>query len=134
MARGEGLDLTQPFTRRQGWTAGFTDAQLRRRPFVRLYRGVYLSRGVPVTLEVRARGALLAAPDTASISHHTAAVLWGGSVPPCSSVHLTISRSQTVQVAGVRTHQSDRVRMTTFRRGLHITTPEQTFVDLAADL
>ena len=128
------LDLTQPFTWQQGLMAGFTAAQLRRRDVVRLYRSVYLSRDVPVSLEVRARGALLAAPDTAVISHQTAAVLWGGSVPPCSAIHLTISRSQTVQVAGIRTHQSDRVRETTFRRGLRLTTPEQTFVDLASDL
>jgi len=44
MATVGGLDLTQPFTRAQGLMAGLTDAQLRRRTFVRLYRGVYLSR------------------------------------------------------------------------------------------
>ncbi len=134
MATVGGLDLTQPFTRAQGLMAGLTDAQLRRRAFVRLYRGVYLSREMPASLETRARGALLAAPNSAVISHQTAAVLWGGSIPPSSAVHLTISRSHTFQAAGIRTHESDRARMTTFRRGLRVTTPEQTFVDLAGSL
>lgn len=75
MATVGGLDLTQPFTRAQGLMAGLTDAQLRRRAFVRLYRGVYLSREMPASLETRARGALLAAPNSAVISHQTAAVL-----------------------------------------------------------
>ena len=61
-------------------------------------------------------------------------MLWGGSIPPSSAVHLTISRSHTFQAAGIRTHESDRARMTTFRRGLRVTTPEQTFVDLAGSL
>ena len=134
MATSDALDTTQPFTRTQALTAGLTDAELRRRDFVRLYRGVYLSRQAPASLEVRARGALLLAPSTAVISHHTAAALWGGSVPHSSSVHLTIARSQSFQTAGVRTHESDRARDTTFHRGIRMTTPEQTFIDLAANL
>ena len=134
MATADVLDPTQPFTRTQALTAGLTDAELRRRDFVRLYRGVYLSRQAPASLEVRARGALLLAPSTAVISHHTAAALWGGSVPHSSSVHLTIARSQSFQTAGVRTHESDRARDTTFHRGIRMTTPEQTFIDLAANL
>ena len=134
MATAGGLDLSQPFTRTQALIAGLTDAQLRRREFVRLYRGVYLPRQVTASLEVRARGALLVAPSTAVLSHHTAAVLWGGSVPHSSAVHLTIARAQSFQTAGVRTHESDRARDTVIRAGIRMTTPEQTFIDLAANL
>jgi hypothetical protein len=129
-----GLDLTRPFTREQALAAGVTDAQLRGRAFVRLYRNVYLARGEPAALDVRARAALLVAPSTAVVSHHTAALMWGGVVPESSAVHITISRAQSFQTGGVRTHESDRVREVTFRRGVRITTPEQTFVDLGASL
>jgi hypothetical protein len=134
MATADVLDPTQPFTRTQALIAGLTDDQLRRRDFVRLYRGVYLSRQAPATLEIRARGALLVAPSTAVISHHTAAALWGGAVPPSSAVHVTITRTQSFQTSGVRTHESDRARDITIRRGIRMTTPEQTFIDLAANL
>jgi hypothetical protein len=134
MATAGGLDLTQPFTRAQGLNAGLNDSQLRRRAFVRLFRGVYLARDTPVSLETRARGALLAAPKGAVVTHHTAAGLWGGSVPPSSAIHVTISRAQSFQTAGVRTHESDRPREITFRRGVRVTTPEQTFIDLASSL
>ena len=134
MATAAALDPMQPFTRTQALIAGLTDRQLRRREFVRLYRGVYLSRQAPASLEVRARGALLVAPSTAVISHHTAAALWGGSVPHSSAVHVTIARAQSFQTAGVRTHESDRTRDTTIRRGIRMTTPEQTVIDLASCL
>jgi hypothetical protein len=109
-------------------------AELRRRQVVRLFRGVYLARGTAPTLLVRARGALLLAPSTAVISHQTAASLWGGVVPATSDVHLTISRAQSFHASGIRAHQSDRAREVTVRHGVRMTTPEQTFVDLASRL
>lgn len=134
MATVENLDVTQPFTPDQGLEAGLTESQLRSRDFVRLFRGVHQSRDVPVTVQARARGAMLIAPSSAVISHHTAAVLWGGSVPASSDVHVTISRKQSFQTAGVRTHESDRPRATTVRRAVRMTSPEQTFIDMGSYL
>ena len=96
-----------------------------------LFRNCFLARDAPLTLDNRARGALLVAPSSAVISHHTAATLWGGAVPDSSDVHVTVSSDQSFQTAGVRTHESSRARSVTFRRGIRITTPEQTFIDLA---
>ena len=109
-------------------------AELRRRGVVRLFRSVYLSRAAAPTLLVRAHGAMLIAPSTAVISHQTAATLWGGVVPATSDVHLTTSRAQSFHASGIRTHQSDRSREVTVRNGVRMTTPEQTFVDLASRL
>ena len=108
--------------------------ELRRRGVVRLFRSVYLSRSTAPTLLVRARGAMLIAPSTGVISHQTAASLWGGVVPATSDIHVTISRAQSFHAEGIRAHQSDRPREVTVRHGLRMTTPEQTFVDLASRL
>jgi hypothetical protein len=128
------LDLSEPFTRCGALAAGYGDAQLRGRDFVRLYRGVYVSRSVPLTQEVRARGVLLIAPASAFVSHHTAASIWGGVVPASSSVHVTIPRALSFQTAGVRTHESDRERAVCVRHGVRLTSPEQTFVDMGSYL
>ena len=51
------------------------------------------------------------------------------------AVHLTISRSQTFQTGrGPHSRVGPGRATTTFRRGLRMTTPEQTFIDLAASL
>jgi hypothetical protein len=128
------LDVAVPFTRGQALASGTSAAQLRRRDYVRLFHNVYIGRGSALSLASRARGALLIAPSTAVVSHHTAAQLWGGSVPESSALHGTISRAQSFDVRGVRTHESDRPRDVTTRGGIRLTTPEQTFVDLGSSL
>ncbi len=134
MAATRTLDLSEPFTRGRALTAGYGEAQLRGRQFVRLYRGVYVARTVPLTAEVRARGALLLAPPPAFASHHTAGAIWGGVVPASSCVHVTIPRALSFQTAGVRTHESDRERAVCVRHGIRLTTPEQTFIDMGSYL
>jgi hypothetical protein len=128
------LDVTQPFTRAQARAIGLTDGQLRGHDFVRLFRNVLIARGLPVSLYTRARGALLVAPGSAFISHDTAAGLWGGSGPESSDVHVTISRQHSLHISGIRAHQSDRPRATTWIGGIRISTPEQTFIDLGSKL
>lgn len=128
------FDPSRPFTRAQGLRAGLTGWDMRSRRFVRLQRNVYVATGADVTLPKRATAALLVAPRGAIVSHFTAAELWGGAVPSSSSVWVTIRRSQAFTGAGVRVHQSDRVRETTRRFGLTLTSPEQTFIDLARHL
>ncbi len=128
--RGQG----EPFTRDDAISAGLTARQLRSARFVRLHRNVYLARETPLSLPVRARGLMLVAPPSAVVSHQSAAVLWGGTVPESSRVHVTVPRRETLRVEGVRTHQSDRDRACTTAFGVRVTTPEQTFVDLASTL
>ena len=124
----------RPFTRTAGLTCGLTARQLRGAGFVRLHRNVYVARDTPLTPRIRAQGLLLIAPPSAVMSHHTAAGLWGGTVPDSSRLHVTVPRSETFRVAGVRTHQSDRDRACTTAFGVRLTTPEQTFIDMASTL
>jgi hypothetical protein len=72
------MDLTGPF---RGSLAVAEDAvtirQLRSGLFVRLFRDVYLPARIPVTHEIRCRGAGLVVPSTAVLTGHSAAVLYG---------------------------------------------------------
>jgi hypothetical protein len=68
------------------------------------------------------------------VSHQTAALLWGGSVPPSADVHVRIPHGETMKVDGVRTHIGLRVTVTRWRGQFLITSPEATFCDLAQEL
>jgi len=126
-----GVDVSRPFTPREAYAVGLTDRGLRDDRFVRLFRGVYVDRATTRTLAVRATAALRIAPPAAMISHHTAAVLWGGTVPRQSAVHLTVPKGQDCQVAGITTHRFLDVSEPRIHRGIRMTSPERTICDLA---
>lgn len=128
------FDPRTPFTRAEGLRAGLTDRQLTGPGFVRLHRNLYISRSVPRTLVVRARAAIRVAPQGAVVSHHTAAALWGGAVPSSSVVHLTVRPRQVLTATGLRGHQRASRPAETRRQGVPVTTPEQTFLDMAGQL
>ena len=121
----------EPF-RRQDRPAGVTDWHLRTRAFRRLFHDVYVERAAPLTPALLARAALLVCPD-ATVSHHSAARLWGGVVPDDGMVHLTCP-GRRPQVAGIKAHRAGVDMRETPWRGLAVTTPIQTFLDLATDL
>ena len=66
-------------------------------------------------------------------SHHTAAELWGLPVPHDDHTHITVpEHGDRLRRQGVKSHlgQSDARR--TLRTGIPVSTPEQTFIDMAA--
>ena len=123
-----------PFTRAEAMAAGLTAWQLRGKDWARIFRNVYVSREVPRTVAVRARAAMRLAPAGTVVSHQTAALLWGGTVPDTSVIHVKIGYRKTFDVDGVRAHRSCRPHTGTRRHGVAVTTPEQTIMDLATDL
>ncbi|MEP6630361.1 MAG: hypothetical protein ABJA89_07805 [Lapillicoccus sp.] len=129
------LDVTRPFTRAEALAAGLTDQHLGdATTFVRIFRGVYVGRATTRTLAVRTRAALRIAPPSAMASHETAAVLWGGTVPPQSDIHLTVPQGLNCQAAGIRTHRYLQVAEPVIHRGVRLTPPERTVCDLAPRL
>lgn len=128
------FDPRRPFTRGQAVEAGITEWALRGARYVKIFRNVYISRDVPRTLVIRARGAIAIAPEGAVISHHTAATLWGGSVPDAAAVNVTIRPDQVLEVGGIRTRERKKRPESSSRHGVPITTPEQTFLDMAGEL
>src|ERR1044072_2632646 len=95
----------RPFTRAEGIAGSLTAWQLRGRDIVRLHRNVYVARRAPRTLGLRGTAVLKVAPPRTVMSHHTAALLWGGSVPPTSDLYVRIPWDETFRVRGVRTHE-----------------------------
>ena len=115
------FDPTVPFTRTEAITVGLTPRALAGAGFMRLQRNVYVTRTAPLDLSVRARAALVCAPRSAVISHHTAAVLWGGAVPESSEMSWrSVTIARPLESTGGRrvTERSAARRATTWREDL----------------
>ena len=130
----DALDLTRPFSRAEARAAGISDRALAGPRFRKIFPDSYVARGIPDTLVVRAKAALVVMPSDAVVSHHTAARLWGGAVPDNPNVHLSFARDVGTTVAGMKTHRFTRPVAVHRRHGVVVTTPEQTLLHLARPL
>lgn len=101
-----------------------------RRAHRALYRGVYVSAETPVTHRLLAEAALLLAEPGSYLSHHTAAQLWGGTVPDHADVHVTYPRMRA-QCFGIAAHRPKARQHVVRWMGLPVTGPAQTFLDLS---
>jgi len=125
------FDPTVPFRRGDALAAGVSPWGLR--AFRRLHRDVYVAGHVGLDVRVRALAALVMAPAGALVARHTAAELLGGVVPPSPHVQLVLPTGGRLRAQGIdarvgRTRSSARVR------GVPVTTVEDTFLDLGAEL
>ncbi|GAA1890742.1 hypothetical protein [Lapillicoccus jejuensis] len=128
------LDTSRPFTRATAKEHGITDTDLRRGPYVQLLNGVWVHQATTRSVALRARAAQLLAPDGSVISHQTAAMIYGGTVPHESRVHLIVGPRQCRQVSGVVAHRFRARPDSQVVDGLRVTTPERTVADLAGAL
>ena len=127
------FDPRRPFSRAEARAAGLTPEMLLTRRFHKIFWDSYVLREVKITPLVRAQAVLKLVPVDSHISHHTAAELWGAVVPEDGNTHVCLSSDHRRQVRkGVRSHCGNGPVRTTLRKGLPISTPEQTFLDLAA--
>lgn len=127
------MDLNEPFRLRDALDAGYSRARIRAGPFRRILRGIYVMGDPPLDARKEGRAALLGAGDGAFLSHHQAARLYGAVVPHSEMLHVSIvGDSHRSRREGICVHRSSHTP--TRFRGLPITTPEDTFVDLAAYL
>ena len=93
-----------------------------------------MAASMPDTVVVRARAALLVAPEGGVLSHWTSARLWGGVVPDNEWTHIAFMRDVRLRLRGIKPHRF-RHRLDVKRRhGLPVTSPEQTFCHLARHL
>lgn len=122
-----------PFLGSDALRSGVSARTLHGPSVVRLFHGVYVASCIRVTVELMARAALLVAPERAVVARYTAARLWGGVVPDSPHVHVSHPRQDRLRMSGIDARVSACPQVTT-RRGVPLTTPAQTFVDLAADL
>ena len=129
----DAFDPRQPFSRAEARAAGLTPEMVLSRRFHKIFWDTYVSRGVSVTPLLRAKAVVRLVPSGSFISHHTASELWGAAVRADGATHVTLPPAHRRQVRqGVRSHYRKYPAQTTLRKGLPISTPEQTFLDLAA--
>lgn len=120
-----------PFLRREAASLGVPERRLRSPAYRTVFTGVVVDAHVPDTSVVRARAALLLAPEGAVVSHWTAARLWGGVVPDNPWTHVSFMRDVRFRARGIKHHRF-RHRLDVKRRhGIPVTSPEQTFCHLA---
>ena len=109
--------------------AGHTDGRLRR-SHIALFRGVHVERRAPLTLAVRIEAALLVVTPGSHVSHYTAATLWGGVVPAHPDIHVSSPRNRTRR-DGITAHRFKEGQEVVRFSGFRVTSPVQTFLDLA---
>lgn len=128
------LDTSVPFTRAEARAAGLGIDLLRGRSFHRVLYDLYVAASTPLTPRLLAQAVLRIAPPGAYVSHHTAAKLWGGVVPDVCETHLTVPRKENrLDRAGVRSHVPRAAAAPSVElRGVRLSSPVQTFLDLAA--
>lgn len=129
------LNPTRPFTRAQALRHGMSIRTLTSPGYHKVLHGVYVAATVPVNHVVRAQAALLVSPPGSWISHGSAARLWEGVVPDDSDLHVTTPTPAGRSVRrGVKAHAASPGIVPVRHRGLPVSSPVQTFLDLAGSL
>lgn len=122
-----------PFLRQEAIEAGLTKYDVDGPAYHQLFGSVRVTKQSQLTPEILARAATLVVPN-AVVSRHTAARLHGAVVPEDSSTHVTVATArQRRRRLGLMVHVG-RDLQTEHRGPLRVTTPAQTFCDLADDL
>lgn len=126
---------SQPFTREQARAAGITDAKLRgRTAYRRLFRGVYVGARVELTFGVWLRAALLASPPGSVVSHVTALRWYGYQLGEWWPLHVSSRTTTHSRQKQLMTHRRRDVIRARLLRGVPVTEPNRTLIDLAYDV
>jgi AbiEi antitoxin C-terminal domain len=127
------FDPRQPFSRADARAAGLTAEMLLSSRFHKICWDTYIARDVAITPLLRAKAVIKLAPSGSYISHQTAAELWGAAPPSDVATHVTLpSACGRLVRQGIRSHYRKHWAQTTIRKGVPISTPEETVLDLAA--
>ncbi|AXT83829.1 hypothetical protein C6I20_00540 [Aeromicrobium sp. A1-2] len=123
--------LDGPFRVADAVGSGLPEDVLRGARFTRLLRGVYVRAGHPMNLPTWLRAALLVLPADAVVSHVTAMHLYGLDVGPAWPLHFSTNGSTHTRHQQLRLHRR-KGRLTPHDiRGLPVTGPDRTLVDIA---
>jgi very-short-patch-repair endonuclease len=127
------FDPRKPFSRADARAAGIGLKSLLSNRFHKVFYDCYVASTVPLTTRLRAEAALGISPPGSYVSHATAARIWGGIIPDTSDVHVTVPTTAGRSARqGVKAHAGVIGAAVSRFRQLPITTPQQTFLDLAA--
>jgi very-short-patch-repair endonuclease len=112
-----------------GYSSQAIQHRLERGRLHRVHRGVYAVGRKRLTQEGRWMAAVLACGETAALSHDSAAVLWRIGRPKPGPIHVSVlvdCRSRD----DIDVHRRKALH-TTKHKGIRVTTPAQTLIDLA---
>jgi hypothetical protein len=136
LAGGQGGRVSREQLLSHGIGAGAIAARVRSGRLHRDHRGVFSVGHVAATADGRWWSALLTCGEDAVLSHSTAAYLWGLMLRRDVGVEVSSAAHSRIAPRGVRAHRSrcllDHERTTL--RGMPITTPARTVLDLAPRL
>ena len=123
------------FSTRQARRAGVSNALLshhvKRGRFLRIRRGVYRLAEFPEMPHADLYVAWLAAGEKAVVSHESALLLYGLTDLIPAEIHLTVPRTASRRLPGIRFHTAQlKPGEITHRDGLPVTTLPRTVVDL----
>jgi very-short-patch-repair endonuclease len=99
-------------------------------------RGIYAVGRPQLTQEGRWMAAVLACGAGAALSHRSAGALWGVEEERGSRIDVLIRRKSSLRRPGIRLHIRPHLlaASVTRRRGIPVTAPVQTLIDLAIEL
>ena len=122
---------------RLGLSEGAIDRRLAAGRLHRLHRGVFAVGHTALRAEGRWMAAVLALGGDAVLSHATAAAAWDLRPLISGAIHVTVpGTAGRKRRAGIRLHRSRTLtpHETTTHRGIPVTTPRRTIIDLARTL
>jgi Protein of unknown function (DUF559) len=120
-------------TRARARAIGLPLTELLGPSFDRLFYDTYVATPDPSSLKIRAATVLQRLPAASHVSHHTAVRLWGGVAPESPDIHVSMgSREARCRRRGVAAHLAGAAARTVSHRGLTMSTPAQSFLDLAS--
>ena len=129
------FDERVPFTRAEARAAGISVKALMGGRYQRLFFDLYVAAAIVITPLVRAKAALKVCPAGSQVSHFTAAELWGAVVPYQPLTHLSSPQPGVrSERRGVHSHRLSAHSHAVRFRGIRVSSPEQTFIDLACVL
>lgn len=127
------LDSRRPFRRSEALQAGITVRELTGPGFQKVFHGIYVGAGVKLTPLERARAALHISPPASYASHHTAALIWGGTPPMDSRTHVSVSDGQSrSERQGIAAHRAVGRPDLRDHRAILVSSPAQCFCEIAA--
>jgi hypothetical protein len=129
------LDVRKPFSRADARRAGIPVSALTASRFRKLFYDLYISADVTVTHALLASADLRISSVGSHVSRFTAAEIWGAVVPSQPLTHVSSRYGRTrSERQGVGSHLASRESMVVSSEGMRISSPEQTFIELATEI
>ena len=134
VSRMPAFDPTVPFTRADARRAGVSETELRGPSYRRLFYDLYVAAHLPVTPRLLGRAAVSMSAAGSVVSHHTAGRMWDGVVPDHPATHVSVpSPGHRSRRRGVKAHLLNPDAEVVTIGGLAVSSPRQSFLDLASE-